>query len=642
MKAARGWTDANTFDTLLSVVDAGGNPIPYYGNASGAVNDDGFETTDSSLIDVPFAVAGTYYIKVAAFDGTSTGNYELFAYRFAAGNRTDGNDTLVGRGGNDTLDGGLGDDTLDGGPGTDTLLGGAGTDTLTGGDGADVLDGGAGTDTLAESRDADMTLTNTSLVIGAEGTDTLAGIEAASLGGGASANRFAVGGWTSAVTITGGGGGDTVVAAKDSSFTLSNAGLTAGDGLSATLVGIGAASLTGGASANVLDARNFSGPVSLSGLGGDDTLYGGPGADGLSGGDGNDTLTGGGGADVLDGGAGTDTLIESRAAGTAAIAMTLTNTGLVIGAEGTDTLAGIERVLLRGGSGNDTIDAGAVRRSGDPRRRRRHRHAQGGRRRRRPHRRSPGRFARRRGRHDLLIGGSTSYDAVDAALLAISDEWTSARSYTQRANNLQGIHAPGVPWANGSYVLIPATNSLNLPPTVFDDNAVDTLTGGLGVDLYYASKKDRTDSNRDAGQIEVPLPVIVAPGPGRGRSVLGRARAPGRPDPVQQRGERGVPADRREVRVRLQRHDVAIAEADGLLQRLDGPVPMAPPRLPDLGAGGRRPSARPGPRRRSHSRTRRRTACPGPRRPAPGACRRWRRPRRAGRIAQARTSGSPA
>ncbi len=323
--AARGW-GSNTFDSVLSVLDAQGNPIPYYGNAAGAVNDDGVETTDSALVDVTFASAGTFYVKVAAFSGTATGHYELFAYRIASGDRTDAGDTLVG------------------GDGNDTLKGNGGDDTMTGGTGADQVDGGAGYDTLIESRTgtapAAMTLSNASLSINAEGVDTLLSIDRA--------------------LLRGGEGNDT------------------------------------------LNASAFSGPV---------------------------VLVGGAGCDTLTGGASND--------------------------------------LLIGGLGADSVNGN--------------------------------------GADDILIGGTTSYDATDAALLAISNEWSSARTYTQRANNIQGIHTPGVDWANGPYVLVPSCNGLGIAATVFDDGAANILTGGTGRDLYFVGRKDRTDSRRDPGQVVVYL-----------------------------------------------------------------------------------------------------------------------------------------
>lgn len=106
-----------------------------------------------------------------------------------------------------TLNGGAGNDTLIGGAGNNSLDGGDGDDTLTGGLGIDTLNGGSGTDTVRESRDANFTLTNTSLTIGAD-VETLTSIEVADLTGGASANTFNVGAFTGKMNLTFGDGSD--------------------------------------------------------------------------------------------------------------------------------------------------------------------------------------------------------------------------------------------------------------------------------------------------------------------------------------------------------------------------------------------------------------------------------------------------
>jgi len=108
--------------------------------------------------------------------------------------------------GNATLNGSGGNDTLLGGAGADLLLGGDGDDYLTGGRGTDTISGGAGLDTLVESRDVNFVLTNTTLtvtgsgIIGAE-VDTLSGLEAAHLTGGVSANQLNASGF-SGITAT--------------------------------------------------------------------------------------------------------------------------------------------------------------------------------------------------------------------------------------------------------------------------------------------------------------------------------------------------------------------------------------------------------------------------------------------------------
>ncbi len=82
-------------------------------------------------------------------------------------------------------------------------------------------------------------------------------------------------------------------------------------------------------------------------------LNGGAGNDTLTGGAGNDTLSGGTGKDSLNGGAGTDTVVET----TADAVMTLTNTQLT--GNGTDKLTNIERAVLTGTAGSNTLDASA-------------------------------------------------------------------------------------------------------------------------------------------------------------------------------------------------------------------------------------------------------------------------------------------
>jgi Ca2+-binding RTX toxin-like protein len=114
----------------------------------------------------------------------------------------------------------------------------------------------------------------------------------------------------------GGGGVDTVSVDKDANMTLTDTTLTASDGLSVVLVGISRGDLAGGAGDNVLDASAFSGSVLLDGDAGNDTLIGGPGNDQLIGGAGNDILVGNGGDDILLGYAGRDVLIGGDGADT--------------------------------------------------------------------------------------------------------------------------------------------------------------------------------------------------------------------------------------------------------------------------------------------------------------------------------------
>jgi Ca2+-binding RTX toxin-like protein len=81
---------------------------------------------------------------------------------------------------------------------------------------------------------------------------------------------------------------------------------------------------------------------------------------------------------------------------------------------------------------------------------------------------------------DLLIAGSTVYDANDAALGLIQREWTSARTYTTRIQNLRGIdNAAFAARVNAQVFLITAV-------TVEDDNQFDALTGNTELDWFFA------------------------------------------------------------------------------------------------------------------------------------------------------------
>ncbi len=177
------------------------------------------------------------------------------------------------------------DDTLTGNALANRILGGAGSDVLSGGLGQDTLIGGSGSDSVAEYRDADFVLTDGVLNIDGSDEDSLSEIEGAALTGGDSANRL-----------------------DASAFTL------------------GAVVLDGGA--------------------GDDTLIGS---------DQDDTLTGGRGNDSLDGGAGNDQLWEQADADFSLTDSQLTVT-LASGSE-VDSLSNLEGASLTGGIGSNSLDA---------------------------------------------------------------------------------------------------------------------------------------------------------------------------------------------------------------------------------------------------------------------------------------------
>jgi Ca2+-binding RTX toxin-like protein len=325
----------------------------------------------------------------------------------------DGNDTLTGLAGNDFMDGGLGTDLLNGFVGNDTLLGDDGNDTLIGaegsdsvvggadndllshsfdvvtttvgltmddtlrgGPGLDTLEGGAGYDVVEEIGDSNYTLTNV-LLQSTLGNDTLSEFEAARLVGGASPNLFNTLVFTGPVTldgqdaddtflagaqndslIGGPGSGDQLHASGDFSFTLSDVLLTGLGNDSLSLVE--QAVITGGVSANNLNAGAFTlGPVTLTGLAGNDTVTGGSGSDSLDAGDGDDTVTGNAGANTLLGGTGTNMLIEASDVHFTLTNSLLTGTTTVPGAGLTDQLSNFALAQLTGGSGPNLINASA-------------------------------------------------------------------------------------------------------------------------------------------------------------------------------------------------------------------------------------------------------------------------------------------
>lgn len=294
---------------------------------------------------------------------------------------------------------------LDGGAGTDTLRGGSGNDTLVAGFGSDSLVGNAGTDTV-RTTGSNITLSSTSIVVGVTGagsfSNTLSGIERGDLTGTAGTDSMtAINFTTGAVSmagldgndiltgspgsdtidggagddrltglagtdfLTGGSETDTVIASADSDFILNDAGLTsAALGTDFfTLQDVEQASITGGASANTLDASAFDkGAVTLIGGNGNDELDGGSGNDSLAGGDGSDTLNGGGGndtlsgggndgdPDTLSGGAGSDTVQDFFQGN-----IVLSNTELSNQFEH-NTLSGVNVVDLTGTNGNEVYD----------------------------------------------------------------------------------------------------------------------------------------------------------------------------------------------------------------------------------------------------------------------------------------------
>ncbi|MBX3411141.1 MAG: right-handed parallel beta-helix repeat-containing protein [Pirellulales bacterium] len=78
---------------------------------------------------------------------------------------------------------------------------------------------------------------------------------------------------------------------------------------------------------------------------------------------------------------------------------------------------------------------------------------------------------------DLLVSGPVSFDLHIASLFAIMSEWTSNRTFSERIANINGT---GVGARNNGDVFLQPT------VTVFDEGALDLLTGGTEDDWFLA------------------------------------------------------------------------------------------------------------------------------------------------------------
>jgi hypothetical protein len=161
--------------------------------------------------------------------------------------------------------------------------------------------GSAGTDRLRISgANLSYVVTGTRVAFTGGGSVLLGGVEQVRLAGGAGNNTFTVSAWTGTAVLDGGAGLDRIIASADVDFRLTDTALVRSHAGWLTLQSLEQARLTGGGRANRLDARRFSGPVTLSGGAGDDSLWSGRGNDVLQGGSGCDFVDGGLGRNILD------------------------------------------------------------------------------------------------------------------------------------------------------------------------------------------------------------------------------------------------------------------------------------------------------------------------------------------------------
>jgi len=246
-----------------------------------------------------------------------------------------GNDLLEGRGGDDTFRAGIGRDTIHGGDGFDELAyhdNGA-LEGIT-------IDLGSGSGTIMDPWGDLDTFTSIEAARGTKFDDTITGSD--------DANRFR--GFAGDDVIDGRGGHDwidySLEANNHSNQTGRDGGVTvnlqtglATDPFGNTdrLISIEGATGTGDAD-TIIGGHDTN--FRLEGLGGNDVIMGLAGAD---------TINGGTGNDWLDGGDGRDTAIFSGERSSYAVSTSAANT-VVAGGDGTDTLAGIERLQFSDGT----------------------------------------------------------------------------------------------------------------------------------------------------------------------------------------------------------------------------------------------------------------------------------------------------
>lgn len=304
----------------------------------------------------------------------------------------DADNVLDGRGGSDSLSGGAGEDTLIAGRGNDSLSGGDGDDTIVMADhldGNDTVDGGAGTDTLtldagladeafgkvsrievlALSSPGALALGAKAMAAGILGVDDTAGADAIAVGAGftralavsltkaAAADSIDASASSAALTVT---APLSAIASQD----IIKGGTGTGDALSLTADGDAAGAVLSGVSGvetvTVLASGGNGARITL----GADTVIAAGGtlevdASALSGAsatlayDGSaivsptksQTVTGGAGNDSIVGGAGIDAAVYSGGRASYQLART-GSTWSVSGADGTDSLTGVERLLF--------------------------------------------------------------------------------------------------------------------------------------------------------------------------------------------------------------------------------------------------------------------------------------------------------
>ncbi len=295
-------------------------------------------------------------------------------------------DAMFGLAGNDILNAGDGDDKLYGGAGNDAVNGGGGIDVAgfasgiftasfsLGAAGALTVNGVAanGTDTLVDIErvefdegtfnlsvgtiDADGTIAVP--LAGTAGADLMLGFDGADVLAAGAGNDILNGGGGADI-LDGGVGSDAAIITGNvlqAVFGLVGDHVTVTVGAETdSLIGIETLAFTGnGATARYnLVAGTDAADAALTGTAGDDILLGFGGSDSISAGGGADVISGGAGNDFVDGGLGSDTMVFVGDATTLTLGTNAANQITAIdrvGGGGTDTLIGVETLLIGGTS----------------------------------------------------------------------------------------------------------------------------------------------------------------------------------------------------------------------------------------------------------------------------------------------------
>jgi Ca2+-binding RTX toxin-like protein len=220
--------------------------------------------------------------------------------------------------------------------------------------------------------------------------------------------------------------------------------IAGGDGNDQIYGGIGNDRINGGAGNDKLVGN--AGNDALYGDRNADTLFGDTGSDVLIGGAGNDSIHDASGSNCICGGPGDDRLFGGN---NVDLIYGSIGNDILVGGKGDDMLfGGLGANLLIGGLGTDQL--------------------------------------RSRNNNNILIGGCTNYDANEAALIKIMQEWARPIDRATRIAHLMGTLSGGY---NGTFYLRKDGDLKN--PTVFSDDLANLLYGDEDKDWILAFKNDK-------------------------------------------------------------------------------------------------------------------------------------------------------